>query len=208
MRPPVELALRDCCIDLGLGPSTSSHRQRCPSATTPSTGPVPNGCNPIASASRLRGDQTVTNQTPIDRRPTRQRHHAFPVELMTNRTRTPPRLLTAHLHDPRLDLRRHLMRTRQRLRRAIHQTRQPIARVPTQPNMHRLPRHPIAAGHIGDGRSVVDHLEHRLQALFHNTQLHEHHGPPRSQGPYNNSCCTAARKRQEALPEIFLGQGL
>ncbi len=61
---------------------------------------------------------------------------------------------------------------------SVHQTRQPVARVPAQPHMHRLARHPIPPSNIDHGRTVVDHLEHRLQALFHNTQLHKHHGTP------------------------------
>ena len=44
--------------------------------------------------------------------------------------------------------------------------------------MHRLAGHPIAAGHIGDRRPVVEHLQHRLIALLHQPQLHEHDRPP------------------------------
>ena len=87
-------------------------------------------------------------------------------------------MLPAHLHDPRLDLRVHLMRTRQRPRAAIGQPAQPVGRVPPQPLVHRLARHPITAGHIGDRRPVVEHLQHRLIALFHQAQLHEHRRPP------------------------------
>jgi hypothetical protein len=39
--------------------------------------------------------------------------------------------------------------------------------------MHRLPRHPIAARHIGDRRAVQD-LFDRRQPLFHQPQLHQH----------------------------------
>jgi len=90
----------------------------------------------------------------------------------------PPRVLAAQLHDPGFDARGHLMRTRQRLRRLVGQPGQPAGRVPAQPAMHRLAGHPVAAGHVGHGGPVVEHLQHCLIALFHQSQLHEHGRPP------------------------------
>ena len=50
-------------------PRASPHPRR-PSATTPSPAPAPTACNPtLRLATRLRLDQPVTDQTPIDRRP-------------------------------------------------------------------------------------------------------------------------------------------
>ena len=127
--------------------------QRCPSATAPSTGTAPNACNrPGASATLLRLDQPMTHQTPINRRPPRQRHHPIAVQPMTDRARPPPRMLTTQLHDPRLHLRRHLMRTRPRHRRLINQTGQTLRRIPTQPPMHRLTLTPNAPGHLAHRR--------------------------------------------------------
>ena len=87
-------------------------------------------------------------------------------------------MLPPQLHDQRLDLRWHLMRTRQRLRRPIHQTRQTLGRVPAQPHVHRLTRHPEPARHLSHRRPIVQHLEHGLIALLHDTQLHEHQHDP------------------------------
>jgi hypothetical protein len=57
------------------------------------------------------------------------------------------RNLLMDLGDPRprfaVHHRRHLMRTRRRPRRPVRQPRQPtLIRIPGQPPMHRLPRHP------------------------------------------------------------------
>ena len=41
--------------------------------------------------------------------------------------------------------------------------------------MHRLTRHPVAAGDI-DHRGAIEHLAHRRIALLHQAQLHEHDG--------------------------------
>jgi len=83
----------------------------------------------LLAVPRLRLDQTVTDQTPIHRRPTRPRINPFRFEPEQDRSRTPTRVQAAELHNPRFDLRRHLMRTRTRRRHMIHQPRwQVIAR--------------------------------------------------------------------------------
>jgi len=46
------------------------------------------------------------------------------------------------------------------------------------PGMHRLAGHSAAAGDVGHGGPVVEHLQHCLIALFHQSQLHEHGRPP------------------------------
>jgi hypothetical protein len=120
----------------------------------------------------------VADQAPLHRRPARQRRHVLLGEPEQDRARPPPRMLTAQLHDPGLDARRHLMRTRQRLRRLVGQPGQPAGRVPAQPTVDRLTGHPIAAGDVGHGGSVVEDLQHCLIALLHQSQLHEHGRPP------------------------------
>jgi hypothetical protein len=92
-------------------------------------------------------------------------------------------MLTPQPHDAGLDLGGHLMRTRQRPRRTIHQTPQTLRRVLAQPLVQRLPRDTAAPSDIGDSRPVVQHLEHCLIALFHNTQLHEHQHDPLDDAP-------------------------
>ncbi len=134
----------------------------------------------LLTTSSLWLDQPVTNQTPIHRRTARQRHHPLSLQPEQQRARTPPRMQPAQLHDPRLHHRRHLMRTRQRLGRPIRQTRQPTRRVTTQPTMHRLTRHPEPDRHIRHRRSLVHDLEHSLITQLHNTQLHQHDDPPRT----------------------------
>ena len=39
--------------------------------------------------------------------------------------------------------------------------------------MHRLPSHPITTGHIRHP-GPAQYLQHRLESLLHNTQLHQH----------------------------------
>ncbi len=46
--------------------------------------------------------------------------------------------------------------------------------IPAQPPMHRLPRHPLPAGHLGHRNAVVQDLQHRAIPLLHRTQLHQH----------------------------------
>ena len=50
--------------------------------------------------------------------------------------------------------------------------------------MNRLPRHPVAVGHIGHGRTVVQLLEHCLISPFHDVELNDHSNDPLDQhGP-------------------------
>ena len=92
-----------------------------------------------------RNDQTMTDQTLMDRRPARHRIHPFQPELVTDRDRPPPLVRSPQLHNPGLDHRVHLMRTRQRPTGLIHQPRQPIIAIPTQPPMHALSRDAVPA---------------------------------------------------------------
>jgi hypothetical protein len=49
--------------------------------------------------------------------------------------------------------------------------------VAAQPTVHCLTSYAVPAGHIRDRRSVVEDLQHRLIALLHDTQLHQHGDP-------------------------------
>ena len=93
-------------------------------------------------------NQTVTNQAPVNRRPRRNRHQPFPLQVIPNRPRTPTPMSPTHLHDPSLHHRRRLMRTSVRLRAPVHQPRQTPRRVTAKPQMHRLTSHPIPPSHI------------------------------------------------------------
>ncbi len=128
----------------------------------------------------------MPDQAPLDRRAARHGCHTLPLEPEQDRPRTPPRMLAAQLHDPRLHHRRHLMRARQRPRRPIRQPPKPVGRIAPQPVVQRLARHAIAASHVGDRRTIVDDLEHRLIALLHQPQLHEHRWPPRRSAGAND----------------------
>ncbi len=75
------------------------------------------------------------------------------------------------------------MRTRQRPRGPIRQPAQPASvGIPAQPRVHRLTRHPIPTGHLGDRGPLLQDLQHRPIPLLHDTQLHQHTRlpPPRS----------------------------
>ena len=76
-----------------------------------------------------------------------------------------------------LDLRGHLVRAGLGLRRPVGQAGQAVGRIAAQPVVHGLAHHPVAPGHVDDGGAVED-LAHRLVALLHQSQLHEHGRPP------------------------------
>ena len=137
-------------------------------------GPLPTLVVGLLATPRLRGDQPVTDQAPIDRRAARHRVDALTTQPVADRARPPTRMLDPHLHDPRLDLRGHLMRTRTRHRRAVHQAGQPPRRVALQPAMHALTSHPEPGRDLGDRHPVVQHLENGLIALLHKPELHQH----------------------------------
>jgi hypothetical protein len=73
---------------------------------------------------------------------------------------------TAHLDDPGFDHRGHLVRTGIGLGALVHQPGDPLVGISTQPAMDGLAGHPVALGHVDDGRSVED-LVHCLQPLLH-----------------------------------------
>lgn len=111
-------------------------------------------------------------------------------------SRPPPRMRPAHLDHAGLDDRVHLVRARQRPRAAIGQPSQPLGRVLPQPAVHRLARHPIAASDVGHRRPVVEDLQHRLIALLHHAQLHEHRRPP----PRPRARSSPRRRRWQCQP--------
>jgi hypothetical protein len=67
-----------------------------------------------------------------------------------------------------------------RTRRAILQIQhRPLARIPAQPSMHGLARHPIPAGNSADHRPIQN-LQHRPITHLGHPQLPQHAGPFRS----------------------------
>ncbi len=126
-------------------------------------------------------DQAVAHQRPIHRRQRRQRIDPLLGQMEQDRALTPRRVRPAQLDNPRLDHRSHLMRARLRLGAPIGQPSQPVVRVTANPLVHGLADHPVPQGHIRHRRPVED-LHHRLVALLHQTQLHEHDGLLRVRG--------------------------
>ena len=83
----------------------------------------------------------------------------------------------AHLDHSGLDDRGHLVRTALGLRALVGQCGHAPVGITTQPRVHRLAAHPVAAGHVGHAHPVED-VDHRPIALFHQLELHQHRGPP------------------------------
>ena len=83
-------------------------------------------------------------------------------------------MLSAHLEDPGFDVRRHLVRAGVRTWTVLDQATEAVGCIAPQPRVHRLAPDLIAAGHVGHARSVIEHLEHGLIPLFHETKLHQH----------------------------------
>ena len=132
-----------------------------------------------ASAPSLRLNQLVTDERAVDAGARRQRGYLGSGETTEDRARPPSGVLTAHLHHARFDHRRHLMRAVVRARTPVGQPWQSLSRVAAQPPVHRLSTDTIPTGHVGAGRSPIQHLEHRLILLFHEPQLHQHADLPR-----------------------------
>ena len=91
-----------------------------------------------------------------------------------------------HRHDPWLHQRGHQIWAR-RGRRPIRQPAQPVLCIPAQPTVHRLPRHPIAPGHLGDRDAFPGHFQHRPVPLLHRTQLRQHTRLPPPRPPMDRS---------------------
>src|SRR6516165_11048067 len=69
------------------------------------------------------------------------------------------------------------MGTGLRARTAIGQPGQAVVAIAAQPVVDGLAGHAIADCDVGHRRPVED-FDDRLQALLHQTQLHQHRGPP------------------------------
>lgn len=59
---------------------------------------------------------------------------------------------SSQLTDHRLDARENLHRVGFDPMGAVGQRAQPTLAIPAHPGMHRLPRHPVPASHVGDLR--------------------------------------------------------
>ena len=130
---------------------------------------------PVVTAATLAGlwdDQPVTDQAPVDRRPPRQRHDAVLGQ-------PGGRWCVAHTRDvdgaaPRSAPRPAVVSDADTTPAATtdRSTRPAMPGVALQPLVHRLPRHPVPARDVCDGRAVKD-LFDRCQT-FHQPQLHQH----------------------------------
>jgi hypothetical protein len=79
----------------------------------------------------------------------------------------------AQLDHPGLDGGGHLMGTGPGLGAPVGQSGHPTVGIATQPRMHRLAGHPVAAGHVGHAHPVED-VEHSPITLFDHFELHQH----------------------------------
>ena len=168
-------------LDLGAaGQVHPAHHVHLPQLHRPAPLPAPVILPPPLALLRIH--QAMPDQRPVHRRPPRQRHHPRPLQLPADPRRPPPRMIPPHAHDPRLHRGGHLMRARRRPRRPVRQPAQAARRIAGQPLMHRLPRHTMAAGHLGNRQALLQDLQHRPVPLLHHTQLHQHTRPlsPRS----------------------------
>jgi hypothetical protein len=84
-------------------------------------------------------------------------------------------VVASHLDDLTFDRRCHLLRAVVGFRARVDEARETMCCVTPQPLVHGLTTHLVATGNIGH-RRAVEHLFHRLQALFHDAELHEHEG--------------------------------
>lgn len=92
-------------------------------------------------------------------------------------------MLAAQSHDPRLDLGRHAVWAGRRAVGAVGQGADTALRVPAQPAVDRLARHPVPARHLGDREALHD-LKDCPVALLHDSQFDEHDAcPPRIRRP-------------------------
>jgi hypothetical protein len=80
----------------------------------------------------------------------------------------------AKLEDSCLDLGWHLVRAGIGMSAAVRQTSDALSGITAQPAVHGLAAHAIAAGDVGDAGPILEHFEHGLKPLFHETQLHQH----------------------------------
>jgi len=102
------------------------------------------------------------------------------------------------------------MRARGRPRRPVPQPRQAaVIGIAGQPLVHRLPRHPIPAGHLSDRRSLFQNLQHSPIPLLHDTQLHQHTRSPSLRSAIDRRHAPRMLKRREPgrsvahLPELL-----
>lgn len=89
----------------------------------------------LATLPSLRVDQTMTNQTSVDRRSARQIRLTITAALVQDPSRTATRMSAAKLRYPGLDHRRHLVRTRLKLGGLVDQ---PFGRVVLNPRVNGL----------------------------------------------------------------------
>ena len=79
-----------------------------------------------------------------------------------------------HLDDPGLEDRRQLVRTVAGLGAPVLQGAKPLVGVADQPTVQGSAVDPIAGGHVGHGRSGVEHLAHGEIALLNHRKHRQH----------------------------------
>ena len=147
-------------------------------------------------------DELVAVQQAIDAGRSWNPGHALAAQLVDQAPRPPARMVTAQVTHHALHLRRDLVRTPRRSPQTIDQPRHPQLAVPPQPRVHGLPAHSMSHCHLGDGQTILEHLQDDPVALFHHVQLHKHEPGPsdgaqslRTSGPEGGRLCQASGGR-------------
>jgi hypothetical protein len=119
-------------------------------------------------------DEPGADQDSVDARSRGNRVGAFARELVREAPRSPARVLPAELDHLQLGASRGSVRTAPRTLGAIDQAGHPTLPVPPEPVVQALSGDAVAAGDLGHGPLPVQHFLHRVVALLHDPQLHQH----------------------------------
>ena len=111
-------------------------------------------------------------------RPDGDEGHAELRELVTDPSRSPPRMLPTQLADVRLGLGIDLVGTGARAMRPVGERGEPARLIAYDRRVHALSRHAEACGNLGDLPAVLHHGQNGLVPLLHDRQLHQHGPPP------------------------------
>jgi hypothetical protein len=113
----------------------------------------------------LTADQAVAHQHPVHRGPRRRRRNPCRGEFEGDPPGTPARMCPPHLTRESFDVGPHPGRAGPGPPRCLLQRPDTPGRVLRHPRVDRLPRHPVADGHLADRRSV-QYLEDSPKALL------------------------------------------
>ncbi len=121
-----------------------------------------------------RFDEPGADQDPIDARARRHRIEPPSGELVGKALGSPPRMLPSELDHLQLRARRCAVRAAPWPLGPIDQPGEPALPIAPEPVVQALARHAEVFGHLGHGRCSFEHFLHRVVALFHDRQLHQH----------------------------------